>query len=95
MTGGEPSACFDAAATAEPLQRHECSRLRAAAAHARRVYPGPVGEVLARELVAYADFGYRGGDDALIPRLARQVLAIPSPPVTRGDAALTAGPDAA
>ncbi|MGD9532135.1 hypothetical protein [Pseudonocardia sp.] len=87
MTGGQPPGWFEGATTAEPLQRHECSRLRAAAAHARRVYPGPVGEVLARELVAYADFGYRGSDDALIPRLARQVLAMPSPPVVSSDAA--------
>ncbi|MGE3285219.1 MAG: hypothetical protein AB7J32_03825 [Pseudonocardia sp.] len=95
MTGGAPPGWLDAAGGADPLQRHESSRLRAAAAHARRVYPGAVGEVLARELVAYADFGYRGADDALIPRLARQVLAMPSPPVARRDAALTAGPDAA
>ncbi len=63
---------------AEQLRQHECSRYRAAAAHARRVYPGPVGELVARELAAYADFGYRFTADALIPQLATQVLATPS-----------------
>lgn len=72
------------------LERHESSRLRAAAAHALRVHPGPVGEVLARELLAYAEFGYRtrdSRDDALIPRLARQVLATPVPRAAAQDAA--------
>ncbi|PVZ03914.1 hypothetical protein [Actinomycetospora cinnamomea] len=53
---------------------HEASRLRAAAHHARRVYPGALGELVARELRAYADFGCRLGDDALAARLATQVL---------------------
>jgi len=73
----------------EVLREHESSRYRAAAAHALRVHPGPVGEVIARELLAYAEFGYRFDDNALIPRLAAQVLATPSgaarPP--RADAA--------
>lgn len=62
----------------EQLRLHECSRYRAAAAHARRVYPGPVGELVARELAAYAEFGYRLTTDALIPRLATQVLGTPT-----------------
>lgn len=66
----------------EALRRHECSRYRAAAEHARRVHAGPLGELVARELLAYAEFGYRFADDALIPRLATQVLATPAvPPV--------------
>ena len=57
------------------LQPHERSRYRAAAGHARRVYPGPLGELAYRELIAYAEFGYRFSDDGLIPRLAAAVLA--------------------
>ena len=60
------------------LALHEQGRYRAAAGHARRVIPGPVGELVHRELRAYADFGYRFGDDALIQRLATAVLAIRS-----------------
>jgi hypothetical protein len=61
---------------ADPLQTHEKSRIRAAARHARRVYPGDVGELLYRELSAYAEFGLRFSVDALIPRLATQILAM-------------------
>jgi hypothetical protein len=57
------------------LEFHEASRLRAAALHARRIYPGPLGELVSRELIAYADFGYRLSNDGLIPRLATAVLA--------------------
>jgi hypothetical protein len=63
---------------AERLERHERSRYRAAAVHARRVYPGPLGELVWRELNAYAEFGYRFTRDPLIPRLAAEILALPS-----------------
>jgi hypothetical protein len=65
------------------MDRHEISRLRAAAEHARRALPGPLGELVARELLAHAELGYRGAVDALLPRLACQVLALPvmTPPV--------------
>ena len=68
--------------TAPRMDRHEISRLRAAAAHARRALPGPLGELAARELLAHAELGYRGAADALLPQLARQVLAmaVASPP---------------
>jgi hypothetical protein len=57
-----PSAPLRGDATALPF--HERSRIRAAALHARRLYPGRVG-----------DFGYRLSNDALIPRLAAEILA--------------------
>jgi hypothetical protein len=62
---------------AEPFQAHERSRVRAAAHHARRVYPGPLGELAHRELSAYAEFGFRFASDALIPRLVAEILATP------------------
>jgi hypothetical protein len=40
------------------------------------MYPGPLGELVFRELHAYADFGYRLDNDGLIPRLATAVLAV-------------------
>jgi hypothetical protein len=64
---------------ADRLPLHESSRLRAAALHARRTIPGPLGELVHRELIAYAEFGYRFGADALIPRLADAMLAIRTP----------------
>lgn len=71
---GPPAISGDAAR----LALHEQGRYRAAAVHARRVIPGPVGELVHRELRAYAEFGYRFGPDALIQRLATAVLAIRS-----------------
>ena len=62
---------------AEQLPAHERSRVRAAAHHARRVYPGPLGELAHRELSAYAEFGYRFSVDTLIPRLVAEILATP------------------
>jgi hypothetical protein len=63
---------------AAPLCAHERSRVRAAAHHARRAHPGPIGELVHRELTAYADFGYRFSIDALIPRLVAEILATPA-----------------
>lgn len=60
---------------AQRLHPHESAGLRAAALHARRVYPGPLGELAHRELTAYADFGYRFATDSLIRRLATEILA--------------------
>jgi hypothetical protein len=61
--------------SASPLLAHEKSRLRAAARHARRLYPDELGELVFRELTAYAEFGIRFSVDALIPRLATRILA--------------------
>lgn len=54
-------------------------RLRAAAFHATRVFPGPVGEVLARELWAWEEFGYRLGDRSLIWALVVEIENRPLP----------------
>lgn len=68
------------------LERHEASRYRAAAHHARHVLPGPLGELVSRELAAFADFGHRFTRDGLIADVAVEVLAMPrarySPPAT-------------
>jgi hypothetical protein len=46
-----------------------------AAEHALRAYPGALGELVHRELRAFADFGYRLAGDGLIARLAVEVLS--------------------
>jgi hypothetical protein len=61
--------------TAPAIPPHERCRYRTAAHHARRLYPGCVGELLHRELTAYADFGRRFDREALVPRLADEILA--------------------
>jgi hypothetical protein len=64
--------------------------MRAAAHHARRAVPGPLGELAARELSAHADLGYWGSPDALASQLARQVLALPAPSAPRRAGAVVA-----
>ncbi len=75
MTMPAPFGSAQPARSAEPLEAHERSRIRAAARHARRIYPGELGELVFRELTAYAEFGIRFSVDSLIPRLATRVLA--------------------
>jgi hypothetical protein len=49
----------------------ERQQVHASAELASRLYPGPVGELLSRELLAMAEFGYRLGVHALLRRLMR------------------------
>ncbi|MCE3549898.1 hypothetical protein LWC33_00330 [Pseudonocardia sp. RS11V-5] len=48
--------------------------LRRAALVAPERYPGPVGELLARELLLWEDFGHRFGAHTLVSRLVAQIL---------------------
>ena len=59
---------------AAALQLHERPVPRGGAARPPHL-SAPLGELVLRELTAYADFGYRLSSDALIPRLATAVLA--------------------
>lgn len=68
----------------EPMDHHEKMRLRAAAFRATRLYPGPVGELVSRELLTWEEFGYRLGGDQLVMRLVDHVLHAP---LVQGDAA--------
>lgn len=56
----------------------EQTAMRSAALRARRMYPGGIGELLYRELLAYADFGHRFARDALLPELAAEILSAES-----------------
>ncbi len=60
-----------------PMDHHEKMRLRAAAFRATRLHPGPVGELVSRELLAWEEFGYRLGGGQLVMRLVDHVLATP------------------
>jgi hypothetical protein len=66
------------------MDHHEKMRLRAAAFRVTRLYPGPVGELLSRELLTWEEFGYRLGANQLIMRLVDDVLKTP---LAQGDAA--------
>lgn len=71
MTADVPT---DAPALMDHLER---SRLRSAAFRVTRLYPGPVGELLSRELLMWEEFGYRLGGNQLIMRLVDHVLKAP------------------
>ena len=59
------------------LEAHEKMQVRAAAHRAKQLYPGPVGDLVARELLDWEQFGYRftGPSTALL----RHVLTAPMP----------------
>lgn len=60
-----------------PMDHHEKMRLRAAAFRATRLYPGPVGELISKEILTWEEFGYRLGGAQLIMRLVDHVLKEP------------------
>jgi hypothetical protein len=66
----QPHGCCDSMGPAER------ARLRTAALKARRLYPGGIGRLAARELTALAALGCRFDTDALIPRLAAYILDV-------------------
>lgn len=63
-------------APAAPLEPPERERLRAAAARATQVHPDAVGELIARELSAWEEFGCRFGGHGFIWRLVEHVEAM-------------------
>jgi hypothetical protein len=60
------------------MNHHEQMRLRAAAVRATQVYPGPVGELLSRELLSWEEFGYRLGSRSMITGIVDTVLIAPT-----------------
>ncbi|MEJ8280672.1 hypothetical protein [Pseudonocardia spirodelae] len=70
------------------MDHHEKMRMRAAAFRATRIYPGPVGELISRELLGWEDFGYRLGGNGLVAGLVDHVMkATPPDRSARPDAA--------
>ena len=62
---------------AGPLGRSETmdrALIREAAVRAGQVYPGPVGELLSRELLSWEQFGYRLGSRTSIMQIVHQIL---------------------
>jgi len=65
---------------AHPARNHdEGTRLRAAALRATQVYPGPVGELLSRELLCWEEFGYRFGSQTMVTEIVDALLNAPTP----------------
>lgn len=57
----------------------ERQRLRAAAWRATKVYPGPVGALLERELLSWEEMGWRFGSRNLIMGVVEAVEQAPEP----------------
>ena len=72
---------IDAEVPIDRLDPAERRRVREAALHATRLYPGPVGELVSRELVAWQEFGYRFDRSSLATRLVEDILATALPSV--------------
>lgn len=70
------------------LDDHERERIKAAAARALKVFPGPIGAFLSRELVAWEQVGLRFENGSLTARTIDAILATPIPhppcPAQRG-----------
>jgi len=66
-------------APAPKIEHVDRAKLMTTALRARRVYPGPVGELIARELSSWADMGFRYGGGSTIAKLVAAVLAAPLP----------------
>lgn len=62
---------------AGPLPYATYVRLRQAARRARRVHPGRLGDLVARELEAYADAGHHVTENGLVVLLATEILDAP------------------
>lgn len=63
-----------------PLTDEALVPLLTAADRAQVLFPGPVGELIHREIHAYLEIGHRFGGNTLISRLAEQLLATPDRP---------------
>jgi hypothetical protein len=60
---------------AHPAMDHnERKRIRLAAFRVTRLYPGPVGELVSRELMSWEEFGYRLSSGSMIMRIVDEVL---------------------
>lgn len=61
------------------LAPHEASRLRAAQVRAKRLYPGPVGELVAGEIAAWHEFGFRLDQHGIAGRLIDHLMTAALP----------------
>jgi hypothetical protein len=62
------------------ITARDLARVRRAAIVASSTLPGAIGEIVARELRAYADFGYRFGADSLLDQATAELLDSRNPP---------------
>jgi len=71
--------CVAPTAPAPKIEHVDRAKLMTTALRARRAFPGPIGDCIARELSGFADFGFRFGGASSIAKLVAAVLAAPLP----------------
>ncbi len=85
----QPSVTTMAVAATDPpprMDHHDRSKIRTAAYRALKVYPGPIGDLISRELLAHEELGYMA-PNGLSARLINAVLNTPLPVPNQGLAA--------
>lgn len=70
----------DAAEHAPRMTHPDKIRLRDAAYRAKRIYPGAVGQLIAREFMAHEELSAVLRGDGIITRAVDEILATPLPP---------------
>lgn len=58
----------------DPMSSADKMRLREAARRATQLYPGPIGQVLSRELMTWEEFGFRICGHSLVWKLVDELL---------------------
>jgi hypothetical protein len=58
----------------DPMSPEDKMKFRRASFIAPKLYPGPVGELCAREILDWAEFGYRMDNSGLVHRLVETIL---------------------
>lgn len=66
------------AASLERMDQLDRMRIRAAAFRATRVYPGPVGDLICRELMTWEELGWRLGSQRPIMSLVEHIETTPT-----------------
>lgn len=56
------------------MEPHEKLRIRSAAFRATRLYPGPVGALISRELLSFEEMGLRLARDGVVMGVVEHVL---------------------
>lgn len=62
------------------MEQHDKIRMRAAAMKVRKLIPGPLGEIVAHEILTWEEFGYRLGQGSVVLAAVNEIMKTPLPP---------------
>lgn len=58
-------------------------RYRAAAHKVRKLLPGPLGDIVAGEILTFEEFGYRLGNGSVVRAAVEEIMKTPLPEVNQ------------